>query len=365
LLHRKAELALAVIAPAALILLASEVAAAERSDQLARVRTVTAEMSDVMPDVRLTGDIQARYETSTSFRTSGKIAARLVEVGELVGRDQVLARLEPQEPQANLDNAQAVLNSAEAQLTQARLTFERQQALLRGGYTTRSSYDQAEQVLRTSEAAVASARAALGAAREQLSYTELRAGVSGVVTARSAEAGQVVQAGQTIFTIAQDGPRDAVFNIFEALLANPPQNRRVNVVLQADPGVRADGTVREVSPTLDPASGSVKVKVGLDQTPPEMTLGAAVIGSGEFHSQPALVLPWGALFRWENAPAIWVVDPTRQTVTAKPVTVARYGAGTVLISDGVAPGEIVVTAGTQLLRPGQKVEPVPVQEKAR
>jgi RND family efflux transporter MFP subunit len=322
-------------------------------------------MSDVAPDVRLTGDIQARYETITSFRTGGKIAARLVEVGEHVRADQVLARLEPQDPQANLDSAQAALNSAEAQLTQARLTFERQEALLRGGYTTRSAYDQAEQVLRTSEAAVASARAALGTAREQLSYTELRAGVAGVVTARSAEAGQVVQAGQAIFTIAQDGPRDAVFNIFEALLATPPRNRRVNVVLQGDPSVRAGGTVREVSPTLDPASGSVKVKVGLDETPSQMTLGAAVIGSGEFQPEQAIVLPGGALFRWANAPAVWVVDPGRQTVTPKPVTVARYGAGTVVLSRGLASGEIVVTAGTQLLRPGQQVEPVRVQGEPR
>lgn len=339
-------------------------ARAEEASRLARVATVTATLSDVAPDIRLTGDIQARYETNTAFRTSGKIAARLVEVGEHVGADQVLARLEPQEQQASVESAQAALASAEAQLTQARLTFERQQALLRGGYTTRSAYDQAEQALRTAEAAVASAEAALGTAQEQLSYTELRAGVAGVITARSAEAGQVVQAGQTIFTIAQDGPRDAVFNIFEALLATAPPSRRVHVVLQADPSVTANGTVREVSPTIDPASGSVKVKVGLDQTPPQMTLGAAVIGSGEFQSQRAIVLPWGALFRWAGGPAVWVLDPGRQTVTPKPVAVARYAAGTVVLADGVAPGEIVVTSGTQLLRPGQKVEPVRVAGEA-
>src|SRR5437763_574573 len=82
--------------------------------------------------------------------------------------------------------------------------------------------------------------------------------------------------------------------------AQPPRSRRVNVALQADPAVKATGTVREVSPTIDPASGSVKVKVGLDDTPPQMTLGAAVIGAGEFQPESAVVLPWGALFQWQG-----------------------------------------------------------------
>src|SRR4051812_553392 len=227
------------LAAAAVLLLLAPAARADGSDQLARVTAVRAEASEAAPDIRLTGEIRARFETNVAFRTNGKISERVAEVGQHVGPDQVLARLEPQEQQANVESAHAALNSAEAQLTQARLTFERQQSLLRGGYTTRSAYDQAEQVLRTSEAAVASGRAALGTAQEQLSYTDLRAGVAGVVTARSVEAGQVVQAGQTTFTIAQDGPRDAVFNIFEALLARPPRSRRVNVALQADPAVKA------------------------------------------------------------------------------------------------------------------------------
>jgi RND family efflux transporter MFP subunit len=353
------------LAAAAVLLLLAPAAGADGSDQLARVTTVRAEASEAAPDIRLTGEIRARFETNVAFRTNGKISERVAEVGQHVGPDQVLARLEPQEQQANVESAHAALNSAEAQLTQARLTFERQQSLLRGGYTTRSAYDQAEQVLRTSEAAVASAKAALGTAQEQLSYTDLRAGTAGVVTARSAEGGQVVQAGQTVFTIAQDGPRDAVFNIFEALLATPPRSRRVNVALQADPAVKATGTVREVSPTIDPASGSVKVKVGLDATPPQMTLGAAVIGAGEFQPESAVVLPWGALFRWQGRPAVWVVDSGTQTVTPKPVTVTRYVADAIVLSAGVAPGEIVVTAGVQLLRPGQKVAPVEGQGHGR
>ena len=166
-------------------------------------------------------------------------------------------------------------------------------------------------------------QAAVGTAEEQLGYAELKAGVAGIITARNAETGQVVQAGQTVFTVAQDGPRDAVFDVFEALLTDPP-SRNVQVFLQADPSVAATGIVREISPTIDPVSGTVKLKVGLDSVPPQMSLGAIVVGIGTFRPRPAIVLPRSALFRWQDEPAVWLFDSKSRTVTLKVITIDRY-----------------------------------------
>lgn len=322
---------------------------------LAQVRVVTAALVPVAEQVVLTGDIQAKFLSNIAFRVSGKIQDRLVEVGEHVTADQVLARLEPQEQQVNVDTAQAALASAEALLTQAKVSFERQQSLMRSGYTTRTAYDQAEQTLRTTQASVESARAALGNAREQFSYTELKTGVAGIITARNAEAGQVVQSGQTVFTLAQDGPRDAVFIVSETLLAEPPEGKTVEIILLSDPRVRTTGTVREISPAVDPSSGGVRVKIGLAKVPPEMSLGATVAGLGRFRAKPSVSLPWSALFRWQDKPAVWVLDPGRGTVAPKTVAIERYAGSAIVLADGVAPGERVVVAGIQLLRPGQKV----------
>lgn len=319
------------------------------------VRTQVAAETSVASEAVFTGDIQAQAQTSVSFRTSGKIAERQVEVGDHVAANQVLARLDPQEQRANLANAEAVLASAEAQATQAKLTYERQKSLLASGFTTRPSYDNAEQQLRVSQAAVESAKAALGTAREQFSYTELRAGVAGIVLSRSLETGQVVQAGQSVLTVAQDGPRDAVFNVYEALLAGPPASGTVEVTLQADPDVRGVGTVREIAPSVDPASGTVRVKVGLRETPPGMSLGAVVIGRGRFAERRAVVLPWSALYRWRGRPAIWVRDPATSTVEPRVVTIERYAPDSIALKDGVRPGEEVVIAGIQFLRPGLAV----------
>jgi membrane fusion protein, multidrug efflux system len=242
-----------------------------------RVDVVVAQMSEFSPDLPLTGEIQAQVQTNVAFRTSGKIISRDVDVGQHVTVDQVLARLDPRDQESSITNAEATLSSAQAQLRQTQATFQRQQELMKSGFTTRASFEQAQEAFRLAQAAVDSAEAALGQAREQRAYTDLKAGVNGIIVSRSAEAGQVVEAGQTVFTIAEDGPRDAVFNIHESLLAHPP-SRRVGVSLLSDPNVKTFGMVREISPTVNADSGTVKVKIGLERTPPEMTLGASVIG---------------------------------------------------------------------------------------
>ncbi|CAO4174153.1 efflux RND transporter periplasmic adaptor subunit [Methylorubrum populi] len=330
-------------------------AAAADDPSVVLVRVRRAQKTPVASDVVLTGDIQAQAQTNVAFRTNGKVAERRVEVGDHVGADQVLAVLEPLTQRANLDNARAALVSAEAQLTQAKVTFERQKQLIGSGYTTRPSYDNAEQQLRTSQAAVDSAKAALGTAEEQLSYTELRAGVSGIVMSRTFEVGQVVQAGQAVMVLAQDGPRDAVFNVYEALTANPPAEKTIRVTLQSDPRVEATGHVREISPTVDASSGTVRVKVGLEETPPAMSLGAVVIGRGRFAQREAVVLPWSALYRSDDRPAVWIHDPATGKVSIRGVEIDRYGFDDIVLKDGVAPGETVVIAGIQFLRPGQRV----------
>ena len=306
--------------------------------------------------VALTGDIEPKYTSNVAFRISGKIDKRLVEVGEHVAADTVLARLDPRDQNANVDTAKAGLVSSQALLTQAKTNYDRQAALYKQGYATRPAYDQAEQQLRTQNAAVESAKAALGTAQEQLGYVDLRSGVAGIITARNAEAGQVVQAGGTVFTLAQDGGRDAVFDLYEALVASPPTDKStIQVYLQSDPKVATSGHPREISPTVDQASGTVKVKVGLDGVPPQMSLGAAVVGVGSFRPRPATVLPRSALYRWHDKPAVWTVDAQTRVVQPKVVELLRYTGDEIIVANGVTPGEMVVTAGLQFLYPGQVV----------
>jgi RND family efflux transporter MFP subunit len=201
------------------------------------------------------------------------------------------------------------------------------------------------------------ARAELGTAEDTLANTELRAEADGVVTARYAEVGQVVGVAQKVYTVAQDGPRDAVFEVFEALLADPPVGRQVELTLVSDPSIKAIGLVREVAPSVDSKKGTVRVKIGIDNPPPGMGLGAPVSGIGWFKPQDAVVLPWTAFFAEHGEPAVWVVDPQTKAVSLRRVAVDRYRTGELVLSAGLRDGELVVIHGGQWLRPGETVAP--------
>ncbi|MFX6827052.1 biotin/lipoyl-binding protein, partial [Acinetobacter baumannii] len=95
------------------------------------------------------GEIQARFRADLSFRVSGRVLARYVDVGARVQAGEVLALLDPAEQQADVDAATAALLAAEFQLRVAKVTFERQNALIASGFTTRPVYDQAQEGLRT------------------------------------------------------------------------------------------------------------------------------------------------------------------------------------------------------------------------
>jgi RND family efflux transporter MFP subunit len=302
----------------------------------------------------MTGEVQARIQTALSFRVSGRVIARLVDVGAHVNAGDLLARIDPTEQQADLDAATASLAAAESQVRVAASTFERQQTLMSKGFTTQVAFDQAQEGLRTAEASLESAKAQLGRSKEALGDTELRASATGVITARNLEVGQVMQAAQSAFTLAQDGDRDAVFDVYESIFFREPEDK-IALTLLSDRHVTAVGRVREVSPTIDSKSSTVRVKVAIENPPAAMTLGSAVAGTARWKPVKQIVLPWSVLMATGSAPAVWVVEPRTRTVSLKPVTVDSYETGTVVIKGGLQAGDRVVVDGGKLLSLGQSV----------
>ncbi|MBN8942199.1 MAG: efflux RND transporter periplasmic adaptor subunit [Rhizobiales bacterium] len=329
--------------------------AVEPAKPAAQVKVEAVAFTDYSPAVSLTGEIRARFQADLSFRVSGRITERNVDVGAHVTADQILARLDPQEQQADVDAAQASVRAAEAQVRQAASAFERQKTLLGQGFTTRRDHDQAEAALRTAQGSLDAARAQLATAQEALSYTGLRAGAAGIITARNAEVGQVAQAAQAMFTLAQDGPRDAVFQVHESAFLQQPENALIGLALVSDPSVRTTGKVREISPTVDARTGTVRVTITVNDTPDAMTLGTAISGTARLKSRHVVILPWSALASDSGRPAVYVVDAASKVAGLRQVTVLAYQTGKVVISAGLRPGDLVVTDGTKLLRPDEVV----------
>ncbi|MBK3746215.1 biotin/lipoyl-binding protein, partial [Paraburkholderia aspalathi] len=150
-------------------------AAAADNMHMVPVAVETVTFSDYQPKLTLSGAIAARRLVDLSFRISGQIVERTVDVGSRVNPGDILARIDDSEQQSNLRAAQASRDAANAQLIEMAGRFDRQKKLLVQGFTTRSQYDQAEQQWRTAQGTLTSADSQLANARDELAHTELRA----------------------------------------------------------------------------------------------------------------------------------------------------------------------------------------------
>jgi RND family efflux transporter MFP subunit len=319
------------------------------------VRAVVVEETAGGREMSFAGVVESRTTVNLAFRIGGRVVERLVDVGDAVAPGQVVARLDPTDEENGLRAAEASLAAAEGQLSEARINYDRQRQLYERQIAARVAFERAEQVFTTAQSGVDAAAAQVGIARRRLADTELVADAPGVVTEVGAEPGEVVAAGRPIVQMSRDGGLDGVFDVAAVAMEASPPDPEVAVAITLRSEVTTQGRVREVAPRADPVTGTFRVRVGLIDPPAEMRLGTPITARVHFGGEGGIVLPASALTSADGAPAVWVVDAATNTVALRPIGVARFDPATVAVSDGLAIGEIVVTAGVQALRPGQEV----------
>lgn len=326
-----------------------------------RVEYVTAETRPLRIELQLSGTIEAVDSVVMAFRQGGRVVEVLVEEGDRVSKGQALARLDPVQQDQALNAAQASLFAAEAARAQARQANDRAVAMLSRGVGTRAARDSAAQALSETEGAVERAESAVDQARRAVEDTVLRAGDTAIVTSRQIAPGQVVGAAQPALTLATLNGLEAVFRAADHPQLQNTMGRQVRLrTIDID---RPDmtGTVIEIAPLVDPQMGTVNMRARIaDIDGSTALLGAAVRGYLDMPAESGVALPWTVLMRADDRPAVWVVDAADR-VSLVPVEIRHFGDGTVYLSGGVTPGQIVVGAGSQLLYPGRLVRPAEVQ----
>ena len=324
--------------------------------ELRPIRTLTVDTKPITDDRHAIGEVRPRYESDLSFRVPGKLLSRLVDVGAWVKRGDTLAMLDTQDYQNRLRSAEADVSSAELTLVNAQGTEARQAKLLKDGWTPKATYDGTLHNLQAAEARLKAAKANLDLTRDQLNYTTLRADFDGVITAVGAEAGQNVNAGQMVVKLARPDDKDGVFNIAETALPQWQQHAARCDCL-ATVRSRSGGRGRGAGGLSGRRSGDTYLyrRVTLKNPPPHIRFGMSIGGRLKGEPKLAIALPLTALFEKSGSPAVWVFDPQSSSLTLRPISVARYEANTVVIAGGLDKGDIVVTAGVNTLRIGQKV----------
>jgi RND family efflux transporter MFP subunit len=309
------------------------------------------------PERSFVGTIKPRIETDMGFRVPGKVAKRLVEVGQTVDVGQPLATLDEVDLKLQAEQAEAELHAATGVLAQASAAETRAKDLRAKGWTTDAQLDQAKAAGDEARARLNRAERSVELTANSVSYATLVADTRGVVTATLIDAGQVVASGQTAIRVARFAEKEAVVAISETLLGRA-KDGAASVTLWSEPNKKYAAKLREVAPSADPATRTYLAKFSLPDAGDNVSLGmTATLTLCDPASSRVARLPLSALFSEGTKPSFYVVDDKGE-VGLKPVAVKSYESNDVVISGGVDEGAKVVVLGVQKLDPAQKVRVV-------
>jgi RND family efflux transporter MFP subunit len=306
------------------------------------------------PERTFVATIRPRVESDLGFRVTGKVAERLVNVGDAVKAGQPLAALDATDLRLRREQAEAEVRAASAALQQAEADLQRIVTLRGQGWSTTATFDRQKAVTEEARGRLAHAERALLLAANALSYATLAADTDGVITATQIEPGQVVDSNRVAIRIARLSEKEAVIAVPEAQIG-AVRTGVASLSLWSNPDKQLGAVLRELSPSADPATRTYLARFSIPAADEQVQFGmTATVTVGETTAAEVVRLPLSSLHNQGGGPAVWVIGAESRPVL-RPVTVAAYQSRDVLIAQGVSEGDRVVVLGAQKLDPGQRV----------
>jgi len=330
----------AIVAISALALAAcngNEPSPAASPAATSNLATMTVGAEAAPAELLLDGIVEAVNQATLSAQTAGRVAEVNVEVNDRVKQGELLMRLRATEQVAGLGQAQAALQAAMARDAQALAQHDRIRDMYERKVVARTTYDDAIAARDTAAANLAATRAGLEAAREGVSYTELRAPYDGVVTAKRAQVGEAVAPGMPLLTVAALDAMRVVAEVPQTS-ANAVQASPRAVVYVGDERIAA--TKVTLYPSAEPASGTFRARVELPQAGTRLAPGTyAKVGFVTGETSRVLV-PVSAVVDRSELRAVYVVMPDGR-VALRQVRLGRPLGDRIEVIAGLAPGEKV------------------------
>jgi multidrug efflux system membrane fusion protein len=289
---------------------------------------------------------------------AGKLLERKVDVGDPVRKGQLLVILDGNDYRLAVQGLKAQLASAQADSTFLRDDLARYRELLAQQVISPPEFERHETAYTTARERTAALEAQLAEALNQLNYTELHADHDGVVTALAVEAGQVLAAGQAVVTLAQLDEKEIHFDVPEHRLQEIQRQQAVNVSLWLDDERPLKARIREIASAADPASRTYCVKATLLEGLDAAQLGMTATVHIAANTASRIAVPLSAVYTPQNQPdrpTVWLVDEQTATVKSVPVRLGETLAGERVAVEGLAAGQLLVSAGVQRLAEGQAV----------
>lgn len=311
------------------------------------------------------GRFEAPQTVEVRARVGGYIQAVHFRDGDYVRQGQLLFTLDPRQAQASVASAQAQVGQADAQVNLARTEFERAQTLFDQGFLSQAAVDQRRATLQSAEAALSAAQSALREARLGLEFTRVTAPISGRVSDRRADAGNLVAGGSSaadvLTTIVSTSPIHFIFDASESILLRYQRSARngrapLRVRLQDESGFRHVGYLDFTDNAVDAASGAVRLRGVIQNSDgflrPGMYGQVQLAGTAPYQ---AMLVPDSAIVTDQARRIVYVVNADG-TTAARPVELGPLVDGLRVVRSGLQGEDRVIIDGVQrVMQPGQPV----------
>lgn len=293
-----------------------------------------------------------------SFEVAGRVDTIAVDIGDNFAAGDILATIEAQSYELEVQRAEAARVEAEAVAAEADSDFRRRQELAGENYASEASLDQARAALETARSRVGTAEASRALAAEKLNDTMLRAPFAGEVTARLVEPARQVSPGQPVLRVkGKDNALEVRVLVPETLIGALRTGSRHSVTFPAIPGLEILATVTELGPDAARANGYpvvLALAAGEEMPQPGMTAEVA-FRAGSDDSAGLVSIPAAAfLAADDNRRLVFVFDASNGVVRSRPITIADIEGDRAVVSSGLEAGERIAARGVAYLRDGQK-----------
>jgi RND family efflux transporter MFP subunit len=312
---------------------------------------------EVVEWIRAIGSVRADQRVNLSAEVGGRLAEIAVEVGDLVEKGHLLARLDDERLRIARDLARAEVEMARASLKKSRRDAQRQVNLFEGQVASEFSLEQADLKARIDEGKLKVTQARLATAERDLSDARIISPVAGEVTRKHVEVGEVVESGTALFDIAKIDRVKVVVHVSELEITRIHKGQEAEISVDGYPGVVFHGTVNTISAQANAQTRAFPVEILVVNDRAEKLLpgfiGRARIRGSTFEN--AISVPEEVVVQRDGHLVVFVA--TGDTASARPVQLGFAARGKVLISKGLKPGDWVIVTGQQSLRNGDRIQP--------
>jgi RND family efflux transporter MFP subunit len=324
------------------------------------IKTITISDQATEQIRKFSGVVAAVDSSGLSFQVGGQVLTVEVDIGDRVKKDQVLAVLDPEPYQLDVDGAQAGLVKSGANVVNTKAELERQKRVFKQGAGAKSDLDAAEYNYKAARSAVNFQTARLNLAKRNLRLTTLLSPYDGAIAWRSVEPHEEVKVGQKVFEIDAKGAMEVKLAVPETTIDRIHIDDPATVTFPTLPGESVKGRITYIGSAAVKAN-AFPVKVELiepnEKIKPGMTAEANLSIKDE-NQQPGYLIPLQAILPVEDAKQghAFVYDPKTSTVKKTLIHVRGSQHDQAIVSEGLAAGDIIAVAGVSFLADGLKVK---------